>query len=98
MREEKIDNLWVEIFTPEKKVYEGHADAILFPSEDGDLFVLPKHLPMIAALKEGTITLQLEKKKQKLFSVSPGILEIDNDKIKIIIETAEDISEETVSL
>ncbi|MFC2140390.1 ATP synthase F1 subunit epsilon [Candidatus Auribacterota bacterium] len=83
------DHLFVEIITPQEKVFEGKADSILIPSEDGDIFILPSHLPMMCALKKGEVTLHLENKVTQQFEISSGILEIDNDKIKLITDTAQ---------
>lgn len=45
----------LRIISPTKVEHESQAEMVLLPGEDGEFGVLPNHMEMIAALKEGVI-------------------------------------------
>ena len=49
----------VEIITPEAKIFEGEAEAVQFPGLDGSFQVLSGHAPIISALVEGDLKVNL---------------------------------------
>ncbi len=49
----------LEIITPEVKIFSGEARAVQFPGLDGLFQVLKNHAPIISALKEGRIKVDL---------------------------------------
>ncbi len=49
----------VEIITPEMEVFKGEANAVQFPGLDGSFQVLSNHAPIISALSEGELKVNL---------------------------------------
>ncbi len=49
----------VEIITPEMEVFNGEAEAVQFPGLDGSFQVLSGHAPIISALVEGEVKVNL---------------------------------------
>ena len=49
----------VEIITPEVEVFKGEAEAVQFPGLDGSFQVLSGHAPIISALVEGELKVNL---------------------------------------
>ena len=49
----------VEIITPEMKIFNGEAEAVQFPGLDGSFQVLSGHAPIISALVEGELKVNL---------------------------------------
>lgn len=49
----------LEIITPESKVFEGEAEAVLLPGLDGLFQVLKGHSPIISGLAKGVIKIDL---------------------------------------
>ena len=49
----------LEIITPESKVFEGEAEAVQFPGLDGSFQVLNGHAPIISALSNGDVKVDL---------------------------------------
>lgn len=49
----------LEIITPEKQIFKGEADAVQFPGMDGSFQVLNGHAPIISALAEGEVKVNL---------------------------------------
>ena len=49
----------VEIITPEMEIFKGEAEAVQFPGLDGSFQVLSGHAPIISALVEGNLKVNL---------------------------------------
>lgn len=49
----------LEIITPESKVFAGEVEAVQFPGLDGSFQVLKGHAPIISALSEGKVKVNL---------------------------------------
>lgn len=87
--------LQVELVTAERRVLSQEADFVLAPGSDGDLGVLPRHIPLLTTLKTGEVMVRNEGHEQYLF-VAGGFLEVLPDKVVIladVAERAEDIDE-----
>jgi F-type H+-transporting ATPase subunit epsilon len=78
----------IEIVTPEKKAYSGEATLAIFPGAGGDFGVMPNHAAILSALNPGEIKI-VEDKKETYFATAGGFVEVSNNKVSVIIETAE---------
>ncbi|MDD5026256.1 MAG: ATP synthase F1 subunit epsilon [Candidatus Peribacteraceae bacterium] len=89
----------VEIITPERAVYEGAADAVSIPTPQGEITVLPHHIPLISIVAPGTVTVRAGG-EEHLFAVTRGVIEIDGQSIRLLVDTAdraEELEEVAVS-
>jgi len=67
--------LKVAIIGTDKLAYEGEADAVLVPTQSGIIEVLPEHMQLVSALKEGEIIVKASG-GDKTFKVTGGVLEV----------------------
>ena len=65
----------LQIYTIEKKLFEGEADSLTLPGVDGELGILPTHIPLISSLKNGSIHIR-QGKDTKLIDITGGFAEI----------------------
>lgn len=65
----------IQIHTIEKTLFEGKADAVTLPGADGELGVLPTHIPLISSLKHGSIKIRNGKDTQSI-DITGGFVEI----------------------
>ena len=87
--------LKVELVTAEGRVLSEDADFVLAPGVDGDLGVLPHHIPLLTPLRNGEVRVRNDETEHILF-VAGGFLEVLPDKVTILAdaaERAEDIDE-----
>lgn len=87
--------LQVELVTAEGRVLSEEADFVLAPGIDGDLGVLPQHIPLLTPLRPGEVMVRNGDAEHILF-VAGGFLEVLPDKVSILAdaaERAEDIDE-----
>ncbi len=78
----------LEILSPEKKVYSGPADSVIFPGSEGSFQVLNNHAPMISSLKEGKIKIR-NQKEEISFTVKSGFVEVLKNNITVLVEGVE---------
>lgn len=80
--------LHAQIITPDGSIFDGDADAISLPTPDGEITVLPHHIPLISIVVPGTIIVR-HGKEEKVFSVSRGVIEVDGKSLRILADTAD---------
>ena len=74
-----------EIISLHKVVFRGEFKQIIAPGTEGRLCILPSHVPLITFLKEGKLILKNENNKKFIFEIKKGILEINPQKVNILI-------------
>ncbi|MDZ7673329.1 MAG: F0F1 ATP synthase subunit epsilon [Halanaerobiales bacterium] len=78
----------LEIITPKETVFKEKVDVLEAPAVDGLIGILPRHAPLITALKTGVIRVKQET-KERYISVSEGIMDVKPDQVNIVARTAE---------
>ncbi len=76
----------VEIFTPDKQLFEGEASSVMLPGADGSFGVLNKHAAIISALKKGQVKITSKTEGEKTFDIRGGVVEMFNNKMIILAE------------
>ena len=76
------------LITPDGTIFEGDVDAISLPTPDGEITVLPHHIPLISIVVPGTIVVR-QGRDEKVFAVSQGVIEVDGKTIRILADTAD---------
>ena len=73
--------------TPRGVVAHTDADSVQAPGELGEFELLPGHVPMLAALRPGVLTIGT--KARQRFAVSSGYLRVDpSGAVEILVEQA----------
>jgi F-type H+-transporting ATPase subunit epsilon len=81
--------LTLEIVTPEAKVYSDTIDSVVIPTVQGEIGILPGHIPLITQVEDGE--LRVTKGTQTDFlAVSGGFAQIDGDRVRVLAEHAID--------
>lgn len=81
--------MFIEVVTPDEKIYEGEVESATFPGSDGSFQVLNNHAPMISTLGKGDMKLikLVDKKPQEVhYIVEGGVVEILNNKVTVLAE------------
>jgi len=78
--------MFIEILTPDKKIFSGDAEYIDVPGQAGRTGILKNHAPLISALKAGQVKVRDMEKKEHRFDIKGGILEVSNDKVILLAE------------
>ena len=78
----------VEVVTAERALYSGEADVVIAPGSEGELGILPRHAALLTTLKVGQLLIRLGGAEESLF-VSGGFLEVSDNSVTVLAETAE---------
>ena len=78
----------VEVVTAERELYNGEADMLIAPGSEGQLGILPRHAALLTMLKAGEMLIKLDDAEEPLF-VSGGFMEVSNNSVIVLAETAE---------
>jgi len=82
----------VLVATAEREVYRGEAEMLIAPGVAGELGILPKHAPLLCALKAGELRVKRGDEEDAVF-VSGGFMEVQPDMITVLADTAERASD-----
>jgi F-type H+-transporting ATPase subunit epsilon len=77
--------MYLEILTPERKVFEGDVAIATFPGADGSFQVMDNHAPLISLLKEGTVEYKGQGLKQNL-QITGGVVEVLSNKVILLAD------------
>ncbi len=78
-----------ELTTPERIVLKQEVDEITLPTREGEISVLPDHVPLVAVLESGMMTVKTGGEEEYL-AVSGGFIEIQpGSKVVVLADTAD---------
>ncbi len=80
--------LTVEVVTPERSVVKREIDSLVVPASEGYLGVLPGHAPLVTGLQIGVVYMKNEGREDTM-AISGGFMEVINDRVTIMPDTAE---------
>lgn len=77
----------LEIVTPEAQVYSDNVDSVVIPGVEGELGILPMHVPLMTMMKPGELQV---KKDSENFSLATGegFVEVSGHNIIILTDMA----------
>lgn len=85
--------LILEIVTPEAKVYSDTIDSVVVPTIEGEIGVLPGHIPLLTQVEHGELRVTKGGATQWL-AIGSGFAQIDGDRVRVLAEHA--ITEEKI--
>jgi F-type H+-transporting ATPase subunit epsilon len=89
----------LEIISLEKHVYDGQVVSVTVPGVEGELTILPNHMPLLTPLRSGEIVIRDPEGGQKYLAISKGFVTVEEDKVTILADNAdllEDLNEEKI--
>jgi len=84
--------LKLSLVTPEKQVVNEEVEQVNVPGSEGDLGILYDHAPLITNLRPGALSYEKGDVTTELI-VSQGYLEVTDNRVIVLTETAEFIHE-----
>ncbi|MCS6795635.1 MAG: ATP synthase F1 subunit epsilon [Raineya sp.] len=77
--------MYLEIITPDKKLFAGEVTAVTLPGKKGSFQVLKDHAPLISTLESGKIRYKTPQGEQSL-EVLGGVAEVLKNKVLVLVE------------
>ena len=75
----------LKIISLKQTLFDGLAMSVNLPSSEGELTILKNHLPLITDLKGGKIKVKDENEKEYSFEIQKGFLEVNPEKVVILL-------------
>ena len=77
--------MYLEIVTPDKKIFTGEAELIRLPGSKGSFEILENHAPIISTLEKGEIKVLDQEKNEHMFDIEHGVVECADNKVIILV-------------
>ena len=65
--------------------WSGDADSIVVPGAEGELTILPNHVPLVTALKAGRLEVKKDGKEVFTHNVESGVLEVTGERVSVLL-------------
>jgi F-type H+-transporting ATPase subunit epsilon len=79
----------LEIVTPRRVVYAGDVESFSAPGVMGGFQVLHSHAPLLSAISVGEVKLRSADGHEARYATSGGFVEVRDNKVVVLAETAE---------
>lgn len=84
-----MSTILVDVVSAEESIFEGEAEFVALPGEQGELGIYPRHTPLITRIKPGTVRMKLAgQTEDEVVFVNGGILEVQPNKVTVLADTA----------
>ena len=87
----------IRVISPDRTVWDANAEEVILPSSTGQLGILTGHIPLLTALDIGVMRVRIDKDWVPIVLMG-GFAEIDNNKITILVNGAEETIDIDISL
>lgn len=77
--------MYLDIITPDKKVFSGEVTSVSVPGSEGRFQVLNNHAPIISTLQPGQVKIK-SVEGEKIFDVKGGVIEVLKNKVVVLAE------------
>jgi F-type H+-transporting ATPase subunit epsilon len=83
-----MDKFKLEILTPNGEIYNDFALSVTLPGEEGEFGVLANHASLSTLLEAGIIDIQKEDKSVESILINWGVVNVDEEKVIVLVEGA----------
>lgn len=79
----------VDVVSAEEQLFSGLAEFVALPGEQGELGILPGHMPLLTRIKPGTVRVKKPNEaEEELIFVAGGLLEVQPGLVTVLADTA----------
>jgi len=82
------ETMQLEIVTPSRKVLDAQVESVTLPGSEGELGVLPEHIPMVTTLDTGVLAYS-SNGESRAMAVHWGYAQVEADRVSVLAELAE---------
>jgi F-type H+-transporting ATPase subunit epsilon len=80
--------LRLEIVTPDAKIYSSDVDMVVVPGIEGELGILPHHVPLMTQLQPGELKISKFGEPDTFLAVGDGFVEVTGDRVSVMTDMA----------
>lgn len=84
-----MSTIRVDVVSAEESIFEGEAEFVALPGEQGELGIYPRHTPLITRIKPGTVRIKVAgQSEEEVVFVNGGVLEVQPNSVTVLADTA----------
>lgn len=84
-----MSTIRVDVVSAEESIFEGEAEFVALPGEQGELGIYPRHTPLITRIKPGTVRIKIAgQAEEEVVFVNGGVLEVQPNSVTVLADTA----------
>ena len=84
-----MSTIRVDVVSAEESIFEGEAEFVALPGEQGELGIYPRHTPLITRIKPGTVRIKIAgQAEEEVVFVNCGVLEVQPNAVTVLADTA----------
>ena len=87
------DKLSLEVVTPFRTVLNEDVDSVTLPGIEGELGILPEHVPLLTTLDTGIMSYVNSSGNTQAIAVHWGYAQVDGNNVRVLAELAETADE-----
>ena len=87
------DKLSLEVVTPFRTVLNEDVDSVTLPGIEGELGILPEHVPLLTTLDAGIMSYVNDSGNTQAIAVHWGYAQVDGNNVRVLAELAETADE-----
>jgi F-type H+-transporting ATPase subunit epsilon len=87
-----MGKLYLEVITPEKVLVSREVDMVVAPGTEGEFGILPSHVLFLSDIVSGELRYTAGSERGSL-AVTTGFAEVSNNRVSILVDTAENATE-----
>ena len=80
--------IFVDVVSAEESIFSGEASFVALPGQEGELGILPGHVPLLTRIRPGAVRITTTEGAQENVFVAGGILEVQPDRVTVLADTA----------
>ncbi|KRM18846.1 ATP synthase epsilon chain [Ligilactobacillus hayakitensis DSM 18933 = JCM 14209] len=81
--------LTINVVTPDGSVYDSTSHLVICKTTDGEIGIMPNHVPLLASLAIDEIRVKKEDESYDEIAVSGGFIEFSNNTLTVVASAAE---------
>ena len=82
----------LEVVTPSRKMLEVAVESVTLPGSEGELGVLPEHIPLVTTLHTGVLSYS-SNGETRVLAVHWGYVQVEAGRVSVLVELAESADE-----
>ena len=87
------DQLNLEVVTPHRTVLVEDVESVTLPGIEGELGILPEHIPLLTTLDTGIMSYKSSSGKTQAIAVHWGYAQVEGNSVRVLAELAETADE-----
>lgn len=80
--------LQLDIVTPDQAAVQVTCDEVVVPGVQGELDLLPGHVPLLSALRPGVLVV-VQGNQRSIYAVGTGFVQIEDDQVNVLTEACD---------